>query len=144
MHGVDFNKTFFSIVRRKSLGIFLAIICLFNFIVKQIDIIRAYLKRLPNDNNLLIFMRLPSGIETFRSIQVGLISQLLHSIYVLRQFGRLWNQKVMAFLKSLGFELFNADTSILIHHRKESNNITIISVYVDNFLLVSKYCKSLD
>lgn len=33
----------------------------------------------------------------------------------------------------------NVDLNILIYHGKKQGNITIISVYVDNFLLVSKY-----
>ena len=58
--------------------------------------------------------------------------------------GRLWNQKVVSFFKSLGFEAFNADASILIHHGKERNDITMISVYVDDILLASKHQTSLD
>lgn len=36
------------------------------------------------------------------------------------------------------------DPSILIHHGKQPDNITIISVYVDDFLLASKYRASMD
>lgn len=89
-------------------------------------------------------MRLPPGRETFRSIRPGLVCRLLRSIYGLRQSGRLWNQKVVSFLRSLGFETLNADASILIHHGDESDDITMISVYVDDFLLASKHRRSLD
>lgn len=70
--------------------------------------------------------------------------RLLRSIYGLRQSGSLWNQKVIAFLKSLGFEPLNADASILINHGKESDDVTMISVYVNDFLLASKHRRSLD
>lgn len=50
----------------------------------------------------------------------------------------------MAFLRSLSFETLNADASILIHHGHKADDITMISVYVDYFLLAAKYRKSLD
>ena len=67
---------------------------------------------------------------------------VLRSIYGLRQSGRLWNQKVVAFFTSLGFRARNADPSILIKQQEE--DITMVSVYVDDFLLASKHRKSLD
>lgn len=144
MHGMDFNKTFSPTIRQESLCIFLSITYLFGLIIEQINIVRAYLKSLLSNNNLPIFMKLPPSMETFRSIRLGLMCRLLCSIYGLRQSGRLWNQKVVSFLKGLGFKLLNADASILIHHGHETGDIIIISVYVDDFLLVSKLRTSLD
>ena len=89
-------------------------------------------------------MKLPPGFESFRSVRSGLVCRLLRSIYGLRQSGRLWNQKVVAFLRSLGFNTLNADPSILIYHGKEQDDITMISVYVDDFLLASKHRSSMD
>lgn len=40
--------------------------------------------------------------------------------------------------------MLNADASILINHGKKEGDIIIISVYVDNFLLASKYKHSMD
>lgn len=67
--------------------------------------------------------------------------RLLRSIYGLKHSGRLWNQKVIAFFQSLGFEALNADPSILIH-QGSGGDITMVSVYVDDFLLASKDRKS--
>ena len=69
--------------------------------------------------------------------------RLLRSIY-LRQSGRLWNQKVVAFLKGLGFHPLNADASILIHHGKDKDDITMMSLYVDNFVIVAKRQSSME
>lgn len=71
---------------------------------------------------------------------------MLRSIYGLKQSGRLWNQKVIAFFTSLGFIALNADPSILIHQEEggENENITMVSVYVDDFLLAAKQQKDLD
>lgn len=50
----------------------------------------------------------------------------------------------MWFLKSLGFYMLNANVSILIYYRKKEDVITMVNVYLDNFLLVSKYKLSMD
>lgn len=140
IYGVDFNETFSPTVRRQLLRIFLAISCLFNFIIEQVDIVGAYLESLLGDNDLPIFMKLPPGMEKLQTVRAGLVCKLLRSIYGLKQSGRLWNQKVTAFLRSLGFEALNADPSILIHRRSdgEITHVTLISVYVDDFLLAVK------
>ena len=56
-------------------------------------------------------------------------------MYGLRQSRRLWNQNVIAFFKNIGFVQLNGDPSIFI--RRSRDETSIISVYVDNFLLVS-------
>lgn len=111
---IDFNETFSPTVKRELLRIFLAISCILGLIVDQVDIVGAYLENLLGDNNLPIFMKLLFGMNTFRSIRKGLVVYLLRSIYGLGQSGRLWNQKMIAFCKSLGFRALNTDPSILI------------------------------
>ena len=143
IHGIDFNETFSPTVRRESLQIFLAISYLLDLIVEKINIIEAYLESLLTNNDLPIFMKIPPEMESFRSIRAGLIAQLLRSIYSLRQSGRLWNQKVIAFFTSLGFKALNADPSILTRQNEEEG-IIMVSVYVNNFLLASKHWKPLD
>lgn len=49
---------------------------------------------------------------------------------------------MVAFFTSLGFRVLNIDPSIFISQQRE--DITIVSVYVDNYLLISKHRKSLD
>lgn len=139
IYDVNFNKTFFPIVRRKSLWIFLVILCLFDFIIKQVDIVDAYFESLLGDNSLFIFMKLPSKIEKLQTVKAGLIYRLLWSIYKIRQSDCLWNQKVTTFFWDFGFVILNAGLSILIHWKSNDNTyITLISIYVDNFLLAAK------
>lgn len=68
MHEINFNEIFSPTVGRESFHIFLAIAYFFGFIVKQINIVRVYLKSLLSDNDFSIFMGLPPGIKTFRFI----------------------------------------------------------------------------
>lgn len=122
----------------------MTISCFFGLIIKQIDIVETYLESLLSDNDLFIFMKLPPSFESFRSIRARPVCKLLHSIYGLRQSGRLWNQKVVSFFKSLGFYVLNANAGILIHHGKEEGDITMVSVYMDDFLLAFKHRTSMD
>ena len=69
--------------------------------------------------------------------------RLLRRIYGLKQSGRLWNQKVIKFFKDIGFISLNADPSILIR-KKINNGITIVSIYVDDFLLGSNEIETIN
>lgn len=61
--------------------------------------------------------------------------RLLRSSYGLKQSGWLWNQNIIAFYKSIGFKQLKGDPSILIRQLKDE--ISIVSVYVNDFLLAS-------
>lgn len=68
--------------------------------------------------------------------------RLLRSLYGLKQSGRLWNKNVIAFYTSIGFRQLNGDPSILI--RQSDSEISIVSVYVDDFLLASNTMNALN
>lgn len=130
--GVDFIETFAATVRGESLRIYLAICALVGLIIHQVDIVGAYLESLLGDNEFPIYMRPPPEIERMRQ---GLYCRLLRCSYGLKQSERLWNQNVIAFYKRIGFRPLNADPSILI--LQTSSEITVVSIYVDDFLLAS-------
>ncbi len=132
---VNFSETFAPTVRRKSLRIYLALCMMLNLIIHQVDIVGANLESELGDNKLPIFMKLPAGMRNLCQIREGLLCRLLRSLYGLKQSGRLWNQNVIAFYKRIGFKQLNSDPNILIRHAEDE--ISIVSVYVDNFLLTS-------
>ena len=142
VQGVDFSETFAPTVRRESLRIYLALCLMLNLFIHQVDIVGAYLESLLSDNELPIFMKLPPGIRDLRQVREGLTCRLLRSLYGLKQSGRLWNQNVIAFYKSIGFIQLNGDPSILI--RRVDDEISIVSVYVDDFLLASNTMATLN
>lgn len=119
-------------MRRESLRIYLTIYTLLGLIIHQVNIVGAYLESILDDNKFPIYMKPPPEIERMRQ---GLHYRLFRSLYRLKQSGCLWNQNVIAFYKRLGFRQLNADSSILI--LQTSNETTIVSVYVDDFLLAS-------
>ena len=104
-----------------------------NLFIYQVDIMGAYLESLLSNNKLPIFMKIPPGIRDLRQVRERLSCRLLQSLYGLKQSGRLLNQNVIAFYKSIGFIQLNNDPSILI--QRVDDEISIVSVYVDDFLL---------
>lgn len=113
-----------------------------SLIIDQVDIVGTYFKSLLTNNDLFIFMKLLPGIKTFKFIKGDLVTRLLQNIYGLRQSGRPQNERVVTFFTSLGLKILNADPSILISQQGE--DIVIINVYIDNFLLTSKHRILLD
>ena len=125
-------------MRKKSLRIYLAICALLELIVHQVDIAIAYLENPLDNNKFSIYMRPSPGIER---IKQGLYCRLFRSLYGLKQLERFWNQNVIAFYKKIGFRMFNADPNILI--LQTNSKISIVSIYVDNFLLASSTISAL-
>lgn len=117
VQGIDFSESFAPTLRRESLQIYLAICLALNLFIHHVDIVGAYLKSLIDDNEFPIFMRLPPGMHQLRQIREGLC-RLLRSLYGLKQSGRLWNQNVTVFYKSIGFRQLNGDPSILIRQSR--------------------------
>lgn len=68
----------------------------------------------------------------------------MRSLYGLKQSGRLWNQNVIAFYKSIGFIQLNGGPSILTRKSADGIEFSIVSVYVDNFLLASNTIGTLE
>lgn len=64
-------------IRKESIRIFLAIFCLLELLVDQIDIVEAYLSNLLTDNDRSIFMKLLLEMKFFRAIKEKLIVYLL-------------------------------------------------------------------
>lgn len=106
-----------------------------NLFIYHMDIVDAYLESLLDDNKLPIFMKLLPGMHNLRQIQKSLLYRLLRSLYGLKQSGRLWNHNIIVFYKRICFRQLNRDASSPIHHL--GGEISVVSVYVDNFLLVS-------
>lgn len=122
-------------MKRKSFYIYLAIYFTLNLIIYQVHIVYTYLESLLDDNKYLIFMKLPLKMHELWQIRKRLLYKLLRSLYDLGQFGRLWNKNVIVFYKSIDFRQLNGNPNILIWQAK--NETSVVSIYVDDFLLVS-------
>ncbi|PSR85588.1 hypothetical protein PHLCEN_2v5405, partial [Hermanssonia centrifuga] len=58
-----------------------------------------------------ILMHPPEGVEH----QPGQVCEILRSLYGLKQSGRLWNLKITAYIKKIGFKPTTADPSVFIN-----------------------------
>lgn len=122
MYNINFNKTFF-----------------FNSKIKYIENI-SYLGNLLENKKLLIFIKLLSKIEQFRFIRLKLFYQVFYNIYGFKQAGRLQNQKIVLFFKSLKFNILNIDLNLLISQKdgrdilqKNEKGIIIVNIFLNDF-----------
>lgn len=111
--------------------IYLAIYAYLGLIIHQVDIIKAYIESLLDDNKFLIYIKLLPGIEQMRT---RLYYRLLRSLYSLKQLRCFWNQNVIIFYKKIGFHSLNTILSIFIY--QTGKKIIIISIYINNFFLL--------
>jgi hypothetical protein len=136
--GIDYTDTFAPTVRRESLRIFLCIIALLDLETGQMDVVGAYLEEKLDQNVHEIYMKLPPGVATERrKHEPRLCLRINRSLYGLKQSARLWNKRLVRFLRSVGFAALNADPSIMIKHSPEGA-LTLISIYVDDLLIAAK------
>ena len=66
--------------------------------LKQLDIKAAYLNA---DLNETIYVKIPKGDKNYNKNKVWLLKKAL---YGLKQAGRMWNEEITNFLKSIGFK----------------------------------------
>lgn len=78
---IDYVETFALTVKKKLLQIYLAICVILGLIIYQLDIIKAYLENLLDDNKFLIYIKPPLSIERMRK---KLYWKLLKSLYGLK------------------------------------------------------------
>lgn len=76
-------------------------------------------------------MTLPPGHE--QEINSNLVCRLKRSIYELKQFPRVWYEKLSFFLVSYNFNISNADGSLFTKYERE--NTVIVLVYVDDIVI---------
>ncbi|KAL2612986.1 hypothetical protein R1flu_024678 [Riccia fluitans] len=96
--GVDYSEVFAPVAKYSTIWLLLSLVCMFGFVLDQMDVVIAFLYGLLNEE---IFMRqLPSFA---RKGQESLVCRLLKSLYGLKQSPRQWNKWFDEFMKSQGF-----------------------------------------
>lgn len=125
-------------MRKKLLCIFLAISVALELTIHLVEIIDIYLESLLDNNEFSIYIKLLPGMNKLQQICWNLMYTLLKNLYSFKQLEQLWNQNIMTFFISLEFIRMNRDPSILIRYALDEE-ITMISVYIDNFSLTSNY-----
>jgi hypothetical protein len=126
--GIDYEDTFAPVVKYTSIRTILAIAAKRDMEIHHMDVKTAFLNSELKED---IYMRPPPGFET----KDGTVFKLKKALYGLKQSSREWYKLLADFLCSLGFKQSNADSCIFV--KWENEMLTIISVYVDDLIIVT-------
>jgi hypothetical protein len=133
--GYDFVETFAPVIWIDTLCTILALVPLKKLKIQQIDVKGAYLNGILKEK---IYMRQPEG----HNDGTGRICQLHKTIYGLWQAGHKWNKQVDERLRKHGYTPLGSDPCIYV--RWDSNNFSILTIWVDDILLFTSSDKMMD
>ena len=127
VEGIDYFETFAPVAKISSIRTLLALANIKEWIVHQMDVVSAFL-----NGDLLeeVYMTQPKGFIKGKN----LVCKLHKSLYGLKQASRAWYQKIDSFLLNKGLKRVESDHSI--YTQIHSNEVLIITIYVDDLLLV--------
>ncbi|GAA5890643.1 hypothetical protein JCM16303_002444 [Sporobolomyces ruberrimus] len=127
--GGDFRETFAPVAKFVSICVLLALTARNNLLVHQADVDKAYLHGALDEE---IYMRVPEGIN----VCDGKVLKLDRALCGLKQAGRVWNHRIDATLRALGYT--KTKSHACVYMRESGGEHHYIALYVDDLLLVSK------
>ncbi len=107
VQGINYNQTFAPTICLETFHFLLALALCYKLLVHGMDVVAAYLNGELEEE---VYMEQPSGFDD----GTGRVCKLKLSLYGLKQSGCVWNQKLMAAFKKLGFTQLIADQCVLI------------------------------
>ena len=122
--GLDYNETFASVVKPMSYKAILAIAAAMDWDIEQMDVKTAFLYGQVEEE---IFVEQPKGYNKGNEDKV---CRLNKALYGLKQSPRVWYNTFASFIKTLGFDTLDADSSVFI-----SPSGTMVALYVDDLLI---------
>ena len=128
--GTDYsdNGTFAPVMRFETLRTMLAHSAIHNRKLRQFDIKGAYLHG--NLEEEIYMVQAPGYEDGSQNVY-----KLIRALYGLKQAGNVWNTRLNDALTNLGFRQLKSDYCCYI--REEKEDITILLVWVDDFLSIS-------
>jgi len=130
--GKDFISTYSPTAQSDSLRITIAIASLNKWNLKQLDIKAAYLNA---DLNEKIYIKIPKVDRNYNKNKEWLLKKAL---YGLKQAGRMWNEEITNFLKSIGLKQYKSDKCLFGKYNKENKLIGLLTLYVDDILITGE------
>lgn len=130
-YGEDYAETYSPVVRYSSIQALLAFAVQNDMMVHQMDAITAFLNGTLDEE---IYMEQPPGYV--KEGQEHLVCKLKRSLYGLKQSPRCWSTVFRDHMESTGFKQSTADPCVFI--KSEKDDLTIVAVYVDDLIIVSK------
>mmetsp|Transcript_4766 Transcript_4766/g.10675 ORF Transcript_4766/g.10675 Transcript_4766/m.10675 type:complete len:273 (+) Transcript_4766:34-852(+) len=126
--GVDFGETYASTPKLSTMRAFLWDVVRLLMITEEFDVKAAYLHAKLEE---LIYMRPPTGMETYDEHGNLMVMRLLKSLYGLRQSGHNWMNDFFDFLRDFGWTQSKADTSLW-HYLVEEKVTMSLFVHTDD------------
>ena len=137
--GVDCGGTFVPVCRLQSIRKVLAIAAEFDFECWQLDYNTAFLNAKVEEE---VYVKMAPGYEEFSNDGVPTVMKLLKSLYGLRQSPRCWYGTVDKHVVEIGFKSLKSDPYVYIY--SEGCDIYVLTLHVDDVLLLGKYRKVLE
>ena len=131
IQGIDYTDTFSPVVKLNSIKVLLALATQHNFEIHQLDVKTAFLNGFIEED---IYMSIPEGYSV--PSNSDMVCKLKKSLYGLKQSSRAWYQRLDQYLLLHKFQRLESDASIYIK-RETQNNFIILTVYVDDCILMS-------
>jgi Reverse transcriptase (RNA-dependent DNA polymerase) len=136
--GIDYDEVFAPTTWWAALWMILTRGALQGAYVESVDISNAYLNRIL-DNKTQIYMEQPEG---YHQGGADWVCKLKQGLYVLKQSGRLWYERLGTALESMGFTRVQSDISI---YTQTNETVMIVApVFVNDLTLVSNSKQDLD
>jgi transposase InsO family protein len=130
VEGLDFYEVFAPVVKFSSIRLLLALTAMNAWYLHQMDVKTAFLH---GDLDVPIYMEQPEGfVEDGKE---HLVCRLKKSLYGTKQAGRQWYQRMNEVLLRMSFYHLEADHCVYVF--KDSSTIIILTLYVDDLLLIS-------
>lgn len=129
--GIDYDETYSPVVRHGTIRYLMATAVNRGMKIFQMDAITAFLQGELTEE---IYVDQPEGFHD----GTDRVCRLNRAIYGLKQAGRVWNQKLDAYMIKIGFKSSKCDPCVYI---RES---LVVAVYVDDFLIFYTNVSELD
>ena len=134
---IDFFDTFSPVTRITSIRVLISIAAIYNLIVHQMDVKRAFLNGELEEE---IYMEQPEGFVIHG--QESKVCKLDKSLYGLKQAPKQWHEKFDNLMISNGYKVNESDKCV--YYKSENRICTIICLHVDDLLIFGSITQTIN
>nr|GEU84599.1 copia protein [Tanacetum cinerariifolium] len=128
--GIDYDETYASVARLKSIRILLAYACALDFKLFQMDVKSAFLNGFINEE---VYAAQTLGFIDFEKLDH--VYKLMKALYGLKQAPKAWYDRLKAFFIKHEYKIGMVFNTLFTN--KKSSNLIIIQIYVDDIIFDS-------
>jgi hypothetical protein len=121
------------VIKFVTLRILLAIACVMDWDLAQVDIGNVYYNAFVTDDNIL--MRQPPGFEQRGPNGEELVCRLRKSLYGLKQAGREWNSLLNEWLVNSKWKLTRCRSDYCLYYANTNGKVLLVGVYVGDLVI---------